>query len=116
MEADGALSQDSPVRFWIVPFNHPSLAGHFPGRPVVPGALILEEVIRCAEEMDQGHGRISEVISAKFLTPLFPGESLALRFAKKEKGRIRFEGKVGERQVITGVLGANSLRQPSDLA
>jgi 3-hydroxymyristoyl/3-hydroxydecanoyl-(acyl carrier protein) dehydratase len=116
LEADGAMAHDSRAEFWTVPFDHPCLAGHFPGRPVVPGALILEEVIRRAEALGRGRVRISEVISVKFLSPFFPGEPLAFQFARKEDGRIRFEGKVGERRVITGILGSNGTRRPDNVA
>ena len=33
----------SPERFSIAP-DHPALAGHFPGNPIVPGALVLARV------------------------------------------------------------------------
>ena len=29
--------------------DHPSLPGHFPGRPLVPGVVVLEQVLRAVE-------------------------------------------------------------------
>ena len=37
-----------------VPFDHPALAGHFPGRPVVPGVVLLEHVLRGADLIASG--------------------------------------------------------------
>jgi 3-hydroxymyristoyl/3-hydroxydecanoyl-(acyl carrier protein) dehydratase len=30
---------------FTIPAEHPALPGHFPGRPVVPGALLLDHVL-----------------------------------------------------------------------
>ena len=50
------------------PAGHPALPGHFPGNPIVPGALILGEVLRAAARQQ----RITGVAAAKFLAPLRP--------------------------------------------
>ena len=36
--------------------DHPCLPGHFPGRPVVPGVLLLEQVLAAIEA---GHGPLA---------------------------------------------------------
>ena len=36
------------MRF-TVPHDHPSLPGHFPGRPVVPGVVLLDRVLAAIE-------------------------------------------------------------------
>ena len=32
-----------------IPHDHPSLPGHFPGRPIVPGVVMLERVLEAIE-------------------------------------------------------------------
>ena len=60
------------MRFSIPP-DHPSLPGHFPGRPLVPGVLLLERVL---EAIEATHGPIGalRLPQVKFLQPLLPGE------------------------------------------
>lgn len=52
--------------------GHPSLAGHFPGRPVVPGVLLLEQVVVAIEAV---HGPLPtlRLPQVKFARPLLPG-------------------------------------------
>ncbi|BDU15070.1 hypothetical protein [Lysobacter auxotrophicus] len=54
--------------------DHPSLPGHFPGRPLVPGVVVLERVV---EAIEAAHGplRALRLPQVKFLQPLLPGES-----------------------------------------
>jgi 3-hydroxyacyl-[acyl-carrier-protein] dehydratase len=56
-----------------IPANHPSLPGHFPGRPIVPGVLVLERVLE-AIEADHGPLGALRLPQVKFAQPLFPGE------------------------------------------
>ncbi len=52
--------------------DHPSLAGHFPGRPIVPGVVLLDCVI-AGLETASGR-RVVRIDQAKFLAALQPGE------------------------------------------
>ena len=60
------------MRFSI-PSDHPSLPGHFPGRPLVPGVLLLERVLEAIEAM-QGPLAAVRLPQVKFAQPLLPGE------------------------------------------
>lgn len=57
---------------------HPSLPGHFPGAPVVPGVLVLERVVAAIEA---AHGPLGalRLPQVKFVQPLLPGERAEVR-------------------------------------
>lgn len=63
----------SVVEF-VVEASHPSLAGHFPGRPIVPGVVLLDRVV---EAIEAAHGPLAalRLPQVKFLQPLLPGEA-----------------------------------------
>jgi 3-hydroxyacyl-[acyl-carrier-protein] dehydratase len=68
--------------------DHPSLPGHFPGTPLVPGVVLLEQVaIALRAWRDQ---RLARVLEAKFLAPLLPDESAELDLTEMAE-RVRFE-------------------------
>ncbi|NJO67536.1 MAG: hypothetical protein HC826_00745, partial [Rhodospirillales bacterium] len=53
--------------------DHPAIAGHFPGNPLVPGVLIVEEVVETVLAA-YGPAKLIAVRAVKFLAPLRPGE------------------------------------------
>ena len=55
-----------------IPSDDPCLDGHFPGRPLVPGVVLLERVITVAEAAHGSHGAL-RLAQVKFLRPLLPG-------------------------------------------
>ncbi|MDH3232185.1 MAG: hypothetical protein OEQ29_01565 [Alphaproteobacteria bacterium] len=82
--------------------DHPALAGHFPGRPVVPAALLLDVVIRTAEANAQW--RIAEVMRMKFHRPLMPETEFSIRLRPIAGGRVEVSCHVGEDPLISGLL------------
>ena len=57
-----------------IPSDHPSLPGHFPGRPIVPGVVVLEHVLAAIEAREGPLGAV-RLPQVKFLQPLLPGEA-----------------------------------------
>jgi 3-hydroxyacyl-[acyl-carrier-protein] dehydratase len=62
-----------------VPATHPSLPGHFPGRPVVPGVVILDGVLECAADWLGRPLAVRALPQVKFLAPLLPEQEARLR-------------------------------------
>lgn len=85
--------------------NHPAIAGHFPGNPIVPGVLLLARVSR-AVEAALGM-RASALREAKFHAPLRPGEHFEIEFERTDKGEIRFRVLCGGRRIAAGSLAVH---------
>jgi 3-hydroxyacyl-[acyl-carrier-protein] dehydratase len=87
--------------------DHPAAQGHFPGNPVIPGAVLLAEVLR-AIESELGMTAIPcEITSAKFLSPARPGDRFLIEFGCSAEGGITFTGSVQGKTVLTGHLKCN---------
>ena len=98
----------------IVNVDHPMLAGHFPGHPIVPGAWLLAWVIAAAMRrlLATGESRSIAVIKrVKFLRPLAPdcafectldlvGRHDTMRFAVTSGGGVIAEGSLLLQHVI----------------
>lgn len=74
-----------------IPATHPCLPGHFPGAPVVPGVVILDEVLRASSA--------SGLAWAKFHAPLLPDEDFAIHVEGK-----KFSVRRGATLIASGVL------------
>jgi 3-hydroxymyristoyl/3-hydroxydecanoyl-(acyl carrier protein) dehydratase len=85
----------SAARLRFAP-SHPAFAGHFPGAPVVPGALLLAAALDALGLAGAG----THVASAKFLSPVAPDEDVEVTC---EDGA-RLELRVGDRRVASAVL------------
>ena len=84
--------------------DHPAYAGHFPGRPILPGVVLLDEVLLALAALQGRAAATAQIKSAKFLSPVQPGESLRLDYSSTAAGVFRFELKAAERVVASGVL------------
>ncbi len=89
-----------------LPADHPSYEGHFPGAPVLPGAVLLDAVITAVEAAAGGAARRWRVTVVKFVGAVRPGEPLELEHEPLGNGAIRFRVASGERTIATGMLSA----------
>jgi 3-hydroxyacyl-[acyl-carrier-protein] dehydratase len=84
--------------------DHPTAAGHFPSNPIIPGALMLDEVVMAIAA--EGYDGSILIRAAKFLQPVHPGESIHLRWQRLAGGAIKFECRLaGQTELaVTGTL------------
>ena len=93
--------------------NHPCGAGHFPGNPIIPGALLLDEVLACiATDLDIGD-RIWRVKSAKFSQPVRPGDTVHISYTQTASGEIRFECIASDSKVMSGIASNHPIATES---
>ena len=95
---------------------HPALAGHFPGAPVLPGVVLLDETVRALERVDGDAERRWTISAAKFLKPVQPGETLTLEYEPLPNGSMRFAVSSAGRPVASGVLRPADAVQAASVA
>lgn len=82
--------------------NHPSLPGHFPGRPVVPGVVLLDHVAAALQRA--GAGCLRRLVAVKFSAPLLPEQEVVLD-ARTDGTRVRFCIERDGATILTGEGG-----------
>jgi 3-hydroxymyristoyl/3-hydroxydecanoyl-(acyl carrier protein) dehydratase len=88
--------QSQEVRFAS---DHPTAPGHFPGHPIIPGVLVLDEAIKLAEK-EAGTGEEIVVRAAKFHHPVRPGDAIVLRWEADAGKIIKFECWLGDKNIL----------------
>jgi len=86
--------------------DHPAFAGHFPGRPLLPGVALLSAVLEAVlaePAMAAAVGVAPRLSAVKFLAPIGPGAALTIRFEAGATA-LRFEVTDGTRLVASGAF------------
>ncbi|MCH2037885.1 MAG: 3-hydroxyacyl-ACP dehydratase FabZ [Rickettsiales bacterium] len=104
-----------------VTYNESFFQGHFPGKPVMPGVLIIEALAQASavlvvrtmkEETEDKIVYFMSIDDARFRKPVVPGDSLYLHLSKiknrgniwKFSGEAKVEGKKVAEAVITAMI------------
>lgn len=85
--------------------GHPVFPGHFPGQPLVPAVILLEQVALALRAW-RGQ-RLAQVLEAKFVAPLRPDETAVLHLTGATDGsrigfRIERDGTLLARGLVEG--------------
>ena len=91
--------------------NEPFFQGHFPGRPLMPGVLVIEAIVQAAcftvamklkDSMKNPGVSFMTIDKCKFRKPIVPGDVLDLKVNRlnKVKNVYKFEGKCLVNDVI----------------
>ena len=115
------------VAIKAVTINEPFFAGHFPGRPIMPGVLIIEALAQAAGVLAveslglAGSGKLvyfMAIDGAKFRTPVEPGVLLTLEveFVQKRSSVCKFKGRalIGDKLAAEANFTAMIADPPSD--
>jgi 3-hydroxymyristoyl/3-hydroxydecanoyl-(acyl carrier protein) dehydratase len=79
--------------------DHPSLSGHFPGNPIVPGVVLLD---CCAQALEnEGGATFARLRAVKFHAPLLPGQDAELSIERVD-ARARFRIERDGQPIISG--------------
>lgn len=100
------MTATSSQRFELVfAHDHPSFAGHFPGQPVVPGVLLLGDIVAAiARATGLSIERLSQ---ARFSHAIRPSEVVGVSW-RRDGAAVRFSASIdtpqGPKQVADGQL------------
>lgn len=84
--------------------DHPALPGHFPGHPIVPGVIVLDEVIQTLKETYGQELVVTGMPAVKLSSPLRPEERLTITVESLDTNTAGFTCEVGSRLVASGSI------------
>lgn len=79
--------------------DHPAYAGHFPGRPVLPGVVLLDHALLAIESACGL--KLGGLLVAKFHCPVAPGQPLRLEY-RQDAAAVAFAIFHEQRKVADG--------------
>ena len=107
------VPMDYAVGIKCVTMNEPQFTGHFPGKPIMPGALICEAMAQvggvCLQYPEENRGYIpmfTGMDKVRFRSPVVPGDVMVMR-AKIERVHGRM-GRVHCKSHVDGQLKASA--------
>jgi 3-hydroxyacyl-[acyl-carrier-protein] dehydratase len=83
--------------------SHPALPGHFPGRPIVPGVLLLDHVLQAAQNWLARPMKLRSLAQVKFVAPLLPEQEAQIEL-QLQAAQLRFTIRCSDQVIAQGTL------------
>lgn len=96
--------------------DHPALAGHFPGFPIVPGVVLLDETLHAIEQALATEALPWHIGNVKFHHVVRAGEELLLDFESQADQQVHFELHASQVLVASGILKPRATTHAVDSA
>ena len=94
--------------------DHPAFAGHFPGMPIVPGVVLLDQALHAIGAQAGMDLDRCEIVAVKFLSPLLPGEPACVCYGLQAgtgaNMTLRFDIMSNERKLASGTLRVSGIQ------
>jgi 3-hydroxyacyl-[acyl-carrier-protein] dehydratase len=113
------IANESAIGIKNVSVNEPHFQGHFPGRPVMPGVLLIEAMAQTAAVLvvetlgPDAEGKLvyfMTIDNARFRQPVVPGDTVKVHVTKLQNRRnvwkFRGEAKVGDKLCAEATFAA----------
>jgi len=92
---------------FTIPETHPSLKGHFPNNPIVPGVVILDEVVNIVKKLKPAF-TLTAIPMVKFIHPLLAEQQVSVEIKEKSETSISFNCSYNSIKLVTGQLSLKS--------
>jgi len=114
------VPETSATGFKNVTINEPFFPGHFPGKPIMPGVLIIESMAQTAAVLvvsglgEETEGKLvyfMSVESARFRKPVTPGDQLEIKVIKRQtRGNVwKFDGQAYVENTLVAESGFTAM-------
>jgi predicted hotdog family 3-hydroxylacyl-ACP dehydratase len=96
------MLEDATISDFVIAADHPAIAGHFPDHPIIPAALLLDDIAtRIQNKIGRGVKHFSQT---RFLKPIQPGQPMALQLQPRSTTDYRFTLYAGDELCCKGKL------------
>ncbi|WP_428374583.1 hypothetical protein [Lichenicoccus sp.] len=100
---DAAPAAGTACGSFLIPDTHPCLPGHFPGNPVVPGVVLLDQALALLFDAVPDR-RLSSLRAVRFRMPVLPGQRLDVRQRPGRDGAVALTCVRGSETVLTATV------------
>jgi len=94
-----------------IPEHHPVVKGHFPGHPVVPGALLLSYVSDLINTEYLGRLQINKLSHVKFLIPIVPAQLAVIHLTRTDSNKVVFQIRIEGNIYVKGEISTTEVVQ-----